>query len=230
MSEAMMIPVLPCASLPETLAFYRALGFEVTHEQTKPNVYAATSLGGVNLHFMGIKGLAPKDAYTTCLVIVPDVERLHHTFADRLKNTYGKLPVAGFPRISRIRKGESRFTVVDVDGNSVVYIKRDAPDDYEEGDAKEPASKLERSMRMAARLRDFKNDDHAAAKVLDVALARTEEAPALERARAIVARLELAVVLEEHARAKSLRAELDGLSLAPKERRFVEKALKSISA
>jgi catechol 2,3-dioxygenase-like lactoylglutathione lyase family enzyme len=32
---SMTIPVLPCAALPETLAFYRALGFEVTHQQTE---------------------------------------------------------------------------------------------------------------------------------------------------------------------------------------------------
>ena len=83
MSEAMTIPVLPCVSLPETLAFYAALGFEVTHQQTAPNVYAATRRGEVHLHFMGLKGLDPGQAYSTCLVIVPEVERLHETFAVR---------------------------------------------------------------------------------------------------------------------------------------------------
>ncbi len=59
-----MIPVLPCVSLPDTLAFYRLLGFEVTYEQTRPYVYGAVRRGGMNVHFMGIKGLDPKPAFS----------------------------------------------------------------------------------------------------------------------------------------------------------------------
>ncbi len=65
MSAVITIPVLPCISLPETVAFYGILGFEVTHQQTTPNVYAAMRRGEVNLHFMGIKGLDPAKAYST---------------------------------------------------------------------------------------------------------------------------------------------------------------------
>ena len=89
MSAVITIPVLPCISLPETVAFYGILGFEVTHQQTTPNVYAAMRRGEVNLHFMGIKGLDPAKAYSTCLVIVPEVEGLHQTFADDLRQAVG---------------------------------------------------------------------------------------------------------------------------------------------
>ncbi len=231
MSEAMTIPVLPCVSLPETLAFYRSLGFEVTHEQTRPNVYAATRRGDINLHFMGIKKLNPAEAYSACLVIVPEVERLHQTFADGLRQAYGKVPLSGQPRISRMKKGQSRFTVVDVAGNSVIFIKKDAPNDYDEGTS-EPRSDsaLGRALRTAARLRDFRNDDAGAAKVLDVALARkTPEAP-FERALALVARLELAVVMGEQMRAQTLRAELQQVSLTDEERARLRPGLDAVDA
>lgn len=231
MADVMTIPVLPCVSLPETLAFYRSLGFEVTHEQTRPNVYAATRRGEINLHFMGLKKLNPAEAYSTCLVIVPEVERLHQTFVDGLRQTYGKVPISGQPRISRMKKGQSRFTVVDVAGNSVIFIKKDAPDDYDEGTT-EPRSEsaLGRALRTAARLRDFKNDDAAAAKVLDVALARNTPAEPVERALALVARIELAVALDEQTRAQSLRAELQQVPLTDEERARLRPELDAVDA
>jgi catechol 2,3-dioxygenase-like lactoylglutathione lyase family enzyme len=215
---AMTIPVLPCPSLPETLAFYRALGFEVTHEQAIPNAYAVTRLGDINLHFMGVKGLRREEAYSTCLVIVPEVEQLHHTFAAALREAFGKLPVAGFPRITRMKNGQSRFTIVDVAGNSVIYIRDNAPDDYDEGasDNQSP-TRLGKALRTAARLRDFKNDDASAAKVLEAALNREPGAP-LERARVLIARAEVAIAMADFARAASARTELAGLALDDSER------------
>ncbi|WP_234023518.1 hypothetical protein [Sorangium cellulosum] len=227
----MTIPVLPCASMPETLAFYRALGFEVTHEQTSPNVYAATRRGDVHLHFMGLKWLNPETSYSTCLVLVPEVERLHETFAEGLRQAYGKVPIAGLPRISRMKKGQSRFTVVDVAGNSVIFIRQGEPDDHDEGDpGSRSETRLGRALRAAARLRDFKNDDAAAAKVLDVALARDEPAAPIERARALAARAELAIVLGDPARARSLRAELDEVPLSGEERAQIQRDLDAIDA
>ncbi|UQA60586.1 hypothetical protein [Polyangium aurulentum] len=229
MAGEMAIPVFPCVSLPETLAFYRSLGFEVTHEQTKPNVYAATRRGDVHLHFMGIKGLDPAKAYSTCLVLVPEVENLHQTFAEGLRRVYGKLPLAGVPRISRMKKGQSRFTVVDVAGNSIIFIRQGAPDDYDEGDSSAHSqSTLGRALRTAARLRDFKDDDAAAAKVIDKALARAEPASPMERAQALAARLEIAMALGEEERGRALRAELDELSLSGDERAAIQVELNRI--
>nr|WIF20048.1 hypothetical protein [Sorangium cellulosum] len=227
----MTIPVLPSVSMPETLAFYGALGFEVTHQQTRPNVYAATRRGEVHLHFMGMKNLDPLQAYSTCLVIVPEVEHLHGTFAEALRRAYGKLPTAGLPRISRMKKGQSRFTVVDVAGNSVVFIKRNAPDDHDEGAAgSHPDSHLGRALRAAARLRDFKNDDEAAARVLDRALARSEPAAPIERARALAARLEIAVAVGDEARARTLRAEIDELPLSGEDSAQIRAELDAVDA
>jgi hypothetical protein len=232
MAEATTIPVLPSISLPETLAFYRSLGFEVTHEQTKPYVYAATRRGDINLHFMGIKGLNPDEAFSTCLVLVPEVERLHQTFADALRQAYGKVPLTGRPRISRMKPGQSRFTVVDVAGNSLIFIKQGASEDDNEG-ASEPhsSSSLGKALRTAARLRDFKNDDAAAAKVLDLALSRgAASADPVERVRALAARLEIAVVIGEQERAEALRAEIKGAALTEEQRARCRSELEAADA
>ena len=214
---ALTIPVLPCISLPETLTFYRTLGFEVTHEQTKPNVYAATSRGDIHLHFMGIKGLNPAEAYSTCLVLVPEIDELHQSFTDALRRLYGKIPTAGQPRITRLRKGQSRFTVVDVAGNYVIFIKQGTPDDYDEGAAPQSNSRLGKALRTAARLRDFRNDDPAAAKVLDLALAQEGPSDRIERARALAARLELALAMDDEGRAGTVRTALAALALSAEE-------------
>lgn len=209
------IPCLPCQSLDETLHFWRILGFEVTYQQKAPNPYGVIERDGYALHFFGLKRLPPQDNFSTCLVIVPDVERLHGEFADHLRRAFGKVPARDFPRISRMRPGQTRFTLTDNAGNSVIFIKRNG-EDHEASEAyKQPGqTPLGRAINLAARLRDFKNDDAMAAKVLDDALARHPEASALDRARALTARIELAIAMDDAQRADVLRAELQQVSLS----------------
>lgn len=217
MSRVTTIPVLPCLDLDETLAFYRRLGFAVTHRQTRPNVYAALVRDGAHLHFAGVRGIDPTKAFSTCLMIVPEVEELHGVFAGALREAYGKVPIAGVPRISRMRKGQSRFTIVDPSGNSVIVIRRDG-EANDTTKSSRPQSRLGRALEQAALLRDFKNDDAGAAKVLDVALGKSEPCSPMERARALAARIELALTAGDRLRARSLRNELATLELTPAER------------
>jgi hypothetical protein len=168
---------------------------------------------------MGIAKLEPSTAYSACLVVVPELEPLYASFRTSLKATYGKLPLKGWPRLSRLRVGASRFTVVDVAGNSVIFVKLGAPDDYDEStSASHSAGPLGKALRQARRLRDFKNDDQAAAKLLDVALRRDTAGPAIDRARALAARIEIALALDDAGRAETARAELDNLALTDDER------------
>jgi hypothetical protein len=214
-----MIPALPCGSLAATLPFYQTLGFEVTYQQKSPNPYAVVCRGGIELHFFGLKGLQPEEAFSTCIVLVPDVERLHQTFAAALRQAYRKLPVAGFPRITRMKPGQTRFTVVDPAGNSVIYIRRDAHSPRgERKSGGQSQSGLAKAIETAATLRDSSGDDAKAAKVLDVALARYDPAPAVDRARALAARAELAVALGDWPRARALRDELQQVPLAEEDR------------
>jgi hypothetical protein len=213
------IPLLPCVTLEETLPFWQILGFEVASRQKAPNPYAVMRRGGYELHFFGLKGLKPPENFTMCLVIVPEVEQLHQTFAGNLREALGRTPSKGLPRITRMRPGQTRFTVTDPAGNSVIFIKQ-GPEDDEAAEAyKQPnQTPLERALNTAARLRDFKNDDAAAAKVLDNALARHEDAAPAERARVLAARIELAEAMGEEERAVALRAKLEDLEPSEDER------------
>lgn len=232
MSHETTIPVLPCVSLPETLAFYALLGFEVTYKQTAPYLYLALRRGGAQIHFHGGEGIDPDKAFSTCLWMVPEVEGLYREFADALKAARGKLPIRGVPRITRFRAGQTRFTVVDPSGNSLVVIRHD--EDDRKGERKDgqegPISRLGRALRRAARLRDFKNDDRFAADVLDQALARPgDESPPFDRARVLVARAELAVALADPETARRALAEVAALPLSADERQRLQGELQALA-
>jgi hypothetical protein len=222
MPDAITIPCLPCVSLEETFPFYEMLGFEVTYRQKAPNVYGVVRRGACELHFFGLKGLEPKAAFSTCLVLVSDVEVLHQTFADAMRQVLGKVPVAGLPRISRMKPGQTRFTITDPAGNSVIFIKRGAGDQAAgEEYKKEGQPRLQRAITLAARLRDYKGDDAAAAKALDVALAHPDPADPFDRACALAARAELAIAMEDRQLAVRLQAELETLSLSGADRELL---------
>jgi hypothetical protein len=228
MSGTSTIPLLPCVSLDETLDFYRALGFEVTYRQTSPNPYAVVQREDFQLHFFGLKGLEPSAAYSTCLVVMPEVEPLHATFSEALRRTLGRLPVSGIPRLTRMKPGQGRFTLVDLSGNSLIFVRREKAGASKPRPAPEPSSRLAKALAAAARLRDFKTDDAAAAKVLDVALARNEPAAPVDRARALAARAELAVALDDPERAKALRAEFQQVPLSAEEREHLQVELRAV--
>jgi hypothetical protein len=220
MHDAITIPCLPCVSLEETFPFYEMLGFEVVYRQKAPNEYGVVRRGGCELHFFGLKGLEPKNSFSACLVLVSDVEGLHKTFADAMRQVLGKVPVKGLPRISRMKPGQTRFTITDPAGNSVIFIKRGAEDQAAgEEYKKEGQTRLQRAISLAARLRDYKGDDAAAAKALDTALAHPDPADPFDRARALVARAELAIALGDRRHAIRLRDELETLSLSETDRR-----------
>ncbi|WP_394835530.1 hypothetical protein LVJ94_01205 [Pendulispora rubella] len=225
---ATTIPVLPCVSAPETLDFYRLLGFEVTHKQSAPYVYLAFRRDDVHLHFHGREGLKREESLGICLVMVDEVEPLHGEFAASLRGAHGRLPISGIPRIARFRKGQTRFTVVDPSGNSIIFIRRAA--DSKKKDKPAPTSRLARAINMAEHTRVSQNDDGLAAQTLDAALARNEPAPPIDRARALALRAELAVALGETKRLAALRAELATIDLSAEERERYRDELEAADA
>ena len=229
MTDEVTIPCLPCVSLEETFAFYEMLGFEITYRQRAPNVYGVVRRGACELHFFGLKGLVPKDAFSTCLVLVSDVEGLHQTFSGAMRQTLGKVPLAGLPRISRMKPGQSRFTVTDPAGNSVIFIKHGAEDREAGEEYKRPGqTRIQRAISLAARLRDFKGDDVAAAKVLDTALAHPDPTDSYDRARALIVRAELAITLGDLRHAVGLRAELETAPLSETDRERIREELQAL--
>jgi len=212
-----VIPLLPCNALAETLEFYRTLGFSVTHEQTEPYLYGAVRRGNVELHFASLRVYGSKNAFGASLVFVPAVAEVHRTFADALRAKYGKIPTAGNPRITRLQPGHTRFKVFDPTGNVLLYINQVEPE-WSDADSNEQQSPLLSALENAVFLRDTYANDQAAARALDLVLARHLEATPIERARALAARAELAVAMGEREIAESTRRELAAVVLTADER------------
>jgi catechol 2,3-dioxygenase-like lactoylglutathione lyase family enzyme len=217
MADERTIPLLPCISLDETLDFYRTLGFEVTHEQSTPYVYAAMRRGEIYLQFHGQRRLNPEKSAGACLVFVSEVGPYHRAFADALRAGRGKIPTAGFPRLTRLMKGQTRFSAFDPSGNRLLFIDRDEPPiDYGKYEAK--PSKLATAIDNAAFLRDTYCNDKAAAHVLDKAIDRDELVSSIDLALALAARAELAVAMGDADRALAVRTLIRRLPLSRKDR------------
>jgi hypothetical protein len=202
------IPALPCVSLDDALAFWTAIGFTVTYVQKAPNPYGVVARDGYELHLFGLKGIKPDENFTTCLVMLADVETLHAEFERQLRTFLGRAPAKGLPRISRMRPGQTRFTLTDPSGNSVIFITY-GPEDEARAQAykDESLTPLQRSIKLAERLRDYHLDDHAASKALDVALRKAGDESSEDRRTALLMRAELARAQDDAALAERLEAE-----------------------
>ena len=104
MANERTYPCLPCADLDQAIAFYEALGFARKYRQLAPNPYGVVVREDFQVHLFGIPNFNPAQSYGSVIVVVPDVDTLYHAFAVGLRAAYGKLPIAGFPRLTRPRK------------------------------------------------------------------------------------------------------------------------------
>ena len=229
MANERTYPILPARELDEAIAFYETLGFKRTYRQVRPNPYAVVALEDIQIHLCGIEGFNPADSYASVIIAVPDPDGLYQTFAARLRSKYGKLPVAGIPRILRPRKryGTVRgFTVIDPGGNWLrVYKLGDSQPDA----TQEKTEGLAQSVLVAARLADAHGNDALALKTLDNGLARFPQAALIERVKAYLYRAELAVRLNNPALARaSLRAAL-ALELTDDEKAMLAEEVTHVS-
>ncbi|WKG01925.1 glyoxalase [Mycolicibacterium sp. HK-90] len=224
------IPLLPCTAPESTIEFYRALGFDVSDQQTRPYLHLAFSLDGIDLHFKEpAPGLNAADELSGgCLVLVDEVASYHAAFSTGLRAHYGHLPVSALPRIRRLRPGQSRFCLYDPSGNCVVFIRRDEAEITYGGSR--ALSGLAKALDNVAIFRDFKEDDVLAARALDTALSRyRDSAPRIELIRALADRIELAIAMGDDGIADSVRAELDSMDPTPVETEAAATELRAIT-
>ena len=219
MANERTYPCLPCADIDGSVAFYGALGFTRTYRQVRPNPYAVVARDDIHIHLFGIDGFVPADSYGTVIVVVPDPDQLYRAFADGLRQAYGKLPVAGIPRITRPRKkyGTVRgFSVVDTGGN---WLRISRLGDTEEDDSAEKAEGLAGILYVATRLGDAHGDEALALKTLESGLTRFgEAAAAIDLARAYLYRAELAIRTSDAALARASLEAAEALALTDDDR------------
>jgi hypothetical protein len=210
------IPILPCRSIDEVLAFYEAIGFDVTYRQKSPNTYAIVRRGDVELQFFVLKALDPADSYSTCYIITTDVDALYQAFRDGIRATTGKIPLRGIPRIGALKDmsyGVRQFVMTDPGGNMIrIGQPLEKPLDQP------PADRLTRALATAILLGDSKEDPLAAARTLDRALAANTTAPPATHYRALVFRADLAQRLNDPVHATTLLASARAIPLTNADR------------
>ena len=212
-----MIPILPCRSIDDQLEFYESLGFEVTYRQKTPNVFASVQRGAIELQFFVLKGYEPADSYSTCYVIVSDVDTLYADFQEGLKRSLGRIPTRGIPRIGALRDmsyGVRQFLMTDPGGN-IIRIGQPLAATAE---ATRPTSRLEKALGAATLLMDSKGDPQTTARVIDAAMADEPDAPDLIQVQALILRAEAAHALGDDALAIALLGKASLVSLDPDER------------
>jgi catechol 2,3-dioxygenase-like lactoylglutathione lyase family enzyme len=215
MANERTYPCLPCGNLDESIAFYEALGFKRTYRQLRPNPYAVVALEDIQIHLFGIEGFQAAESYGSAIVAVPDPERLYRAFAARLREMFGKLPIAGIPRILRPRKKYGTvhgFNVIDPGGNWLRFYRLG---DTEERKAEEGLAGI---INVAARLGDAHGDEALALKTLENGLRRFADAAAIDHARAYLYRAELAVRINNRELALSSLTAVQSLQLTDDER------------
>jgi hypothetical protein len=208
-----MIPLLPCRSIDDQIAFYESLGFEVTYRQKAPNVYASVQRGAIELHFFVMKGYEPASSYSTCYVMVSDVDTLYAAFRDGLKRSLGRVPTRGIPRIGALGDmsyGVRQFLLTDPGGN---IVRIGQPLARADAAAARPTSRLAKALEAATLLMHSKVDPETTARVLDAAMADDPGAPDVLRVKARILRAEAAHALGDDGLAAELLDEVATVNL-----------------
>lgn len=202
------IPLLPCASINETETFYKALGAVVTYKQKAPNNYIGFRLHGVEVHFFSLKQLVPAANYSTCYLVVTDVDTLYETCRAGLKTLYNKIPLKGVPRINPLKDipsyGVRQFIIVDVNGNHIrigqPITKTDSLVFTENNKAPITGTPLAKAYELGSRVADSLGDFTTAAQTLDKALAVADKNDSLNLLKVLILRADVAQRLGEGAR------------------------------
>lgn len=219
------IPILPCQSLQPLLDFYVALGFEVTFQQRSPNPFAVVERGGIELQFFGLKAYDPAASLSTCYVITDDVDALYAAFRAGLKETYGRTPTRGLPRIGPLKDmsyGVRQFLMTDPGGNCV---RVGQPTSEDQSHRPAPKETFARALHHASLLTDSKEDPAAAARVIDRVLDSAEKPTASLLVRLLVLRADVAVRLGDEETATAALARAEAVPLGDEEREAVRDSL-----
>ncbi|PRD46150.1 VOC family protein [Sphingobacterium haloxyli] len=214
------VPQLPCVAIEETVTFWEMMGYTTTYKMTRPYQYGIVEKGGYELHFGKVKGMtAANNLYSGCLVMVSDLEKVYKNFTQRFKQNLGRVPHSGIPRISRMKPGTARFTLTDVSGNSIIFIKygKEHDETYEKA-FDENQSPLQKSIAKSIVFRDYKEDEKASVKTLDAALQNIENEAHVDIAEALLIRIDLASNINDTIREEECRALLNQVSLTDEEK------------
>lgn len=189
---------------------------------THPYQYGVVERNGYELHFARVKGMDVTKNEDGCLVMVSDARSVYKEFAQKLKENLGRVPHSGIPRISRMKPETTRFTLMDVSGNCVIFILDDEKDEeiYKKADDTNQTP-LQKSIATAIRFRDFKEDEKEAAETLDIALEKLHNEALSDIAEALLIRMDLANTLNDVPRKEECRIHLSQVNLPDEKKKQI---------
>lgn len=166
----------------EHIEFYTALGFKITYYQKAPYRYASVKKDNIGeIGFYGDRKFKDKESHSGCYVSVSDVKAVYEEMKSNLKRYYGKIPVKGHPRFSRLNRTaeDIRFNITDKCGNMIIVgqMLGDSSElmDIEEKRVKSLKSRFEKAYAQAYRFAHSKEDFLAARNTLEVAFNKFDE-------------------------------------------------------
>ena len=228
-SDVQVIAMLPCGDIDELATFWTALGLTVTYRQLRPNPFLALERGAHRAAVLRDAGLGPREQPLD----VRAGDRRHRAAARALRaglrDLYGKVPVSGFPRMTRPRRrannaGLSGFSLIDPGGNWIrVTARPDASNvprtENDRGEwVSEGGGPLARALENAVCSRIRRATTAQAERALSGAVRRHPDAPAAEAAPALTFLAELRERLGDLDGAREAASALRGLDAPGRER------------
>jgi len=113
-----IVPVFKAGEAEATLAFWKALGFEVLYDMRRPYTYLSVRRNTLQFDFSSGVGVG------FCLVTVDDVDATNAAFRAGTKAAYGRQLRSGQPRLGLVsqQKTDRRFNLTDPAGNQLLVL------------------------------------------------------------------------------------------------------------
>lgn len=214
------IPIFDCLyEIDEHLEFYTALGFDITYYQKAPYRFATVKNEFTEINFFGDKKFELDSNRGGCYIVVSNVDEVYSQLKANLKNYYGKIPVKGLPRFSRLNltAEDRRFNISDPSGNTLIIGEPldDSSSFIEEnGERTKVVSKFEKAYKWAYRYAYSKEDFLAASNLLESTFSKKNDCISNELYfKAKVLQTDVLVTLNRKEKAKEIIQELDGIIL-----------------
>ncbi|GAF11402.1 hypothetical protein JCM19046_2925 [Bacillus sp. JCM 19046] len=178
------VPLFDCDyhRFDEHLEFYTAMGFQLIYYQKAPYRFASVTKETIGeFGFYGARNFEEEGNQGGCYVHVPDVRAVYEELRKNLKAYYGKLPLKGMPKISRLNKTAEdwRVNITDPSGNTIIIGEAfgDSTELMEKEAARVKALKstFEKGYAAAYRFAHSKEDYLAGRNTLEVAFAQQTE-------------------------------------------------------
>ncbi|MCR8641253.1 hypothetical protein NV379_01165 [Paenibacillus sp. N1-5-1-14] len=224
LTQSRTIPIFYCLyELDDHLEFYTAMGFEINYYQKAPYRFASVRSDFAEISFYTDKHFEIGKKEGGCYISVPNVEEVYEKVKTSLKKYYGKVPIKGLGRISKLNMTveDRRFNITDPSGNYLIVgtpIKDSQTSYNEETENLKTLSAFEKLYKQAYRFAYSKEDYRAARNLLESALLKHHKQVSNELLfKAKVLQLDVAVMMEQKDTAKEIIKAIQAIELTAHE-------------